>query len=277
MFDFLKKTPAPLLSAQLNGREFCRIAQDQLPCEVTPKMRVSEHSVLRFVDASGQSQTHALGTLSGWFHFSIRVHPNLGCQADCVISAEEHMEPGAFEAGTVVGVRFQPFFLPGASIQNAALHGKGLFARGLHFSGLVTGSNVMLSCICDRCAASFLVHSYHSGFSNAGYFYSESGKYTLTVDDRIASSPAALSDPDPAQLAALEAMLPSAPDGSGFRYMHPFRCPHCAAPYIDFAGNPGLRRGEYYGNYHVGTELLRYPSSMPEPMHSSVSSSDATP
>ena len=74
--------------------------------------------------------------------------------------------------------------------------------------------------------------------------------------------PAALSTPNPAELAALEAALPLAPDGTRFRYTNAFRCPHCSAPYIDFEAHPEYRAGEYYGNYFPGTPLLRYE---PEP------------
>lgn len=117
---------------------------------------------------------------------------------------------------------------------------------------------MVLSCECDHCKRSFLIRSYHAGFSNAGYFYSESGNYTITVDSHLPGSPAALSDPDAEALAALEDALPSAPDGSRYAYLNPFRCPHCSEPYIDFEANPGLRAGEYYGNYFEGSTLLRY-------------------
>jgi hypothetical protein len=88
-------------------------------------------------------------------------------------------------------------------------------------------------------------------------FYSDSGKYTITVSDRVPGCPAALTEPDPMELAALEAALPLAPDGTRFKYSNPFRCPHCATVH-DFGQNLKDRRGEYYGNYFVGSELLRY-------------------
>lgn len=142
-------------------------------------------------------------------------------------------------------------------MSNLQLKGKGLFACGLHFSGTVTPGNTLLSCECDSCHRSFLIRSYHSGFSNSGYFDSASGKHTLTVPSHLAGAPVALSEPEPTALATLEAMLPAAPDGSRFAYLNPFRCPHCSAPYIDFS-EPGSRSAEYYGNYFAGSELLRY-------------------
>ncbi|MBB5866344.1 hypothetical protein [Xanthomonas sp. 3058] len=258
MFSFFRKKAAPLLIVRADGQALCSITAQDLPCEMTPSARLAANRTLEFIDATGDIHAHDLGEASGWFHFSIRVHPNLGCQADCVISQSEQRDPDEFAAGKVSGIRFQPFFLPGAAVRNTALAGKGLFSRGLHFSGMVTSGNVILSCECDICRRSFRIRSYHAGFSDAGYFYSASGKYTITVDSHIPGSPAALSEPDAKELAALEAALPLAPDGSAYAYLNPFRCPHCSAPYIDFVANPGLRAGEYYGNYFDGATLLRY-------------------
>ncbi|MBB4593825.1 hypothetical protein [Xanthomonas cannabis] len=168
MFSIFKKKAAALLSVQANGRELCRISQSDLPCEIKPCVWLEADSILEFVDSTVDVHRHELGATSGWFHFSIRVHANLGCQADCVISQTEQLDPDAFATGKAAGIRFQPFFLPGAAISNAALAGKGLFARGLHFSGLVTNSNVLLSCECEHCKRSFLIRSYHAGFSEAG-------------------------------------------------------------------------------------------------------------
>jgi len=64
--------------------------------------------------------------------------------------------------------------------------------------------------------------------------------------------------PDPSELRKLEAALPPAPDGTSYSYGNPFRCPHCAAPFIDFQADPAMRPAEYYGNVLVGSELLNY-------------------
>jgi hypothetical protein len=260
MFSIFKKKEAPLLLVSVNGKEVCAVSQADVPCEKTPAVSISPGSFLEFNDSQGASHRHDLGAVSGWCHISIRVHPNLACQADCVITDTEKFDPEAFAKGRALGIRFQPFFISGAKVKNEEMHGKGLFARGLHFSGTVTPGNIVLSCECDQCRRSFQIRSYHAGFSNAGYFYSESGKYTITVSDRVAGCPAALSEPNPVELAALEAALPPAPDGTPYKYLNPFRCPHCAAPYIDFHANPKDRPGEYYGNYFIGSELLRYES-----------------
>jgi len=258
MFAIFKRKPAPLLTVRVNGHELCRISQDEFPCEKTPSKLLGPNSTLELVDSQGVVHSHNLGSEEGWFHFSVRVHSNLACQADCAISKSERFDPADFAAGKASGIRFQPFFLSGAAVSSSSHFGKGLFARGLHFNGTVTSGNVALSCVCDRCKQSFLIRSYHAGFSEAGYFYSGSGKYTITVSNRIAGSPAALSDPNPEDLAALEAKLPAAPDGSAYKYLNPFRCPHCSEPFIDFEANPGSRPGEYYGNYLADSELLRY-------------------
>jgi len=258
MFSIFTKKPESLLIVKVNGKEICRINATELPCEKTPSVNADAGSAVEFIDCQGVIHKHELGEAAGWYHFSIRVYPNLACQADCVITGSEQFDTQALAQGKANGIRIQPFFISGAKVPNEELHGKGLFSRGLHFNGTVTSSNVVLSCECDRCHQSFQIHSFHVGFSNSGYFYSASGKYTITVGNHVPGCPAALSTPDPSELSALEAALPLAPDGTRFRYANPFRCPHCAAPYIDFEGHPEIRPGEYYGNYFVGSQLLKY-------------------
>lgn len=257
MFNIFKRKPA-LLTISLNGQEFGRVDKKETPCEKNLSVFVKSGSVVEFIDDQGVVHRHELGVTSGWYHFSVRVHSNLGCQIDCVITDCEQYDSRAFDEGNASGIRFQPFFISGAEFSNEELFGKGLFARGLHFSGTVTSGRVILSCECDDCHRSFQIHSYHAGFSNSGYFYSASGRYTITVSDHILGAPVALSTPDPQSLADLESKLPLAPDGTSFRYTNSFRCPHCGAPYIDFEKYPEYRSGEYYGNYFVGEVLLHY-------------------
>lgn len=258
ILDRFKKKPPAVLTVRVNGTDICVITEAQLPTEQNPSARVSPGSVVSFIDNEGIEHTHSLGDVSGWAHFSVRVHESKACQADCVVSDSPVFDPEAITQGKATGIRFQPFFLPGAPVTNASFAGKGLFARGLHFSVNIRPGFIQLSCECDACQRSLLIQSYHTGFSNAGYFYSDSGKYTLTVSTSVPGSPAALSAPDPTALAVLELLLPVAPDGSRFAYLNPFRCPHCQHPYIDFAAHPGLREQEYYGNYFVGSSLMQY-------------------
>jgi hypothetical protein len=261
--DFFKKKPPALLTVRVNGAELCNFHDHELPSEKTPSIQVDANSKVSFVDSNGTVHDHALGSSRGWAHFSVRVHVNKACQADCVISDSPTFDRNAMANGKATGIRFQPFFLPEASVSSSELAGKGLFRRGLHFTGNVTPGNIFLSCECDECHRTFLIRSYHAGFSNSGYFYSASGKYTLTVSTMVPGSPAPLSTPDPQALAMLENSLPLAPDGSSYSYLNPFRCPHCGAPYINFEANPGLRENEYYGNYFAGSQLMQYEPAAP--------------
>lgn len=79
------------------------------------------------------------------------------------------------------GIRFKPVFISDSKMEYKDLIGKGLFARGLHYSGRVTPGNVRSVCVCDYCEQSFSIKSFHSGFSDVYYFYSEDGMQTLVV------------------------------------------------------------------------------------------------
>ena len=100
--------------------------------------------------------------------------------------------------------------------------------------------------------------SFHAGFSNLSYFYSESGSQTLVVSSYLDGAPPAMGKPDFEKLAVLEAQLPLAKDGTRFKYKNSFRCPHCGAAYIDFERFPNLRETEYYGNYFYGDEIAKF-------------------
>lgn len=253
-----------VLNVLLNGEEIAVIKASDLPCEVTPSRPIRPDALLEFVDGAGTRHAHSLGDLSGWLHLSVRVHKSLVCQSDCIVSNSENLDPTALGSGSAAGIRFQPFFLPGSSGDPNALLGQGLFRRGLHFSGTVTPGSVRLSCECDHCRRTFQIQSFHAGFSNVGYMYSGSGANTLIIDDSVPGAPPALGKPDMKKLAALEAILPPAPDGSRFSYLNPFRCPHCARPYIDFEAHPNLREQEYYGNTIFSVSPIHYePSATP--------------
>ena len=252
-----------LLTVVLNGDEVAAVEPGDPPCELTPSRLIARNSTLEFIESTGRRHVHSLGELSGWAHISVRVNERLGCQVDCLVTDNEIFDPEALSNPSVPGVRFQPFFLPEAGGDPQRMIGQGLFARGLHYSGLVTPGSVRLSCECDFCARTFQVQSFHAGFANIGYMYSESGAFTLTIADDVPGCPPALGTPDRAELKRLEAILPLAPDGTIFRYTHPFRCPHCRKPYIDFEAHPGLREREYYGNCLFGVPPIRYPPPAP--------------
>jgi hypothetical protein len=158
-------------------------------------------------------------------------------------------------------IRLQPFFLSDREHENEKLKGKGLFQRGLHFSGTVTPSGVRVICICDNCEKSFSLQHFHTGFSEAQYFYSTDSKQTLFVPyNQIKNMPGQLQkDVDVSILATVEEQLPKPTIGNGnYKYYNSFRCPHCAAIFIDFENNKDIRPTEYYGNYFLNNELQRF-------------------
>lgn len=259
MFNIFKsKNTETRLVVQFNGKDICRITAQEMPVEKNVDAKLEPQSTLKFIEPDGTIHEHPIGQMSGWIHISIRVQQNHACQIDCVIDQSKDFQPNSLSSGAGLGIRFQPFFLKGAHVNREQFRGKGLFVRGLHFSGTVTPANVILSCECDQCGKTFQIHSFHAGFSDKGYFYSDSGKYTLLVDAQTPGSPAALSSPDPDRLAILESRLPIAPDGTRFRYLNSFRCPHCNAPYIDFEKYPEQRPSEYYGNWLKNHEPISF-------------------
>jgi hypothetical protein len=205
-------------------------------------------------------------TLEGKFlHASIRILDNLGLMMDGLVSLKEHdSEAGAAVDGGggrfVEGIRFQPLFIGAAREKNALNIGKGLFDRGLHFSGRVTPGSVRACCFCDRCGGAFSLEHFHTGFRDEQYFYCERGLHTAFVDPRrVPGCPCALQESiDPASVAEAEARLPPCSVcGTSFRYLNPLRCPHCAAPYVDFTRFPEMRPSEYYGCTIVGEKPQR--------------------
>jgi hypothetical protein len=261
MFNFLRKYTASIITVLLNGNKVCQISRAEIPCEKKISAPIPGiQGELVFQDHAEKRHVHFLTYEKGWFHLSVRVHQNLACQIDCLVSEKEKYDEKDFAQGKIDGIRFQPFFISGAKVDNAGFQGKGLFERGLHFSGTITPGNVSLSCICDKCEKNFRIKSFHAGFSNLGYFYSESGSQTLVVSSYIDSAPPAMGKPDFEKLAKLEAQLPLAKDGTSFKYKNSFRCPHCGSAYIDFERFPKQRESEYYGNYFYGDEIVRFES-----------------
>lgn len=248
-----------VLTMRLDEEEIAVVNSADVPCELLPSRKIGPGANVEFIDGEGGIHNHSMGELAGWAHFSLRVHPNLACQADCALTDSEVYNPEVFAAGKGQGVRFQPFFLPGANVDLGQFRGQGLFRRGLHFSGTITPGWVRLSCECDECRQSFQIQSFHAGFGNAGYMYSASGLYTIIIDGTEPGAPPALGEADPETTAELEGRLPLAPDGTRFGLWESFRCPHCGAPYIDYRAHPELREAEYYGNYHIGMEPLKFP------------------
>ncbi|MGV3757871.1 MAG: hypothetical protein ACO1QS_21015 [Verrucomicrobiota bacterium] len=258
MFSIFRKK-APLLTVSIDGKEVCSIATSELPVEKNVAVEIKEAGKeIVFQDGEGKRAIRHLLNETGWFGFSIRVHENKACQVDCVFGPDDKISPERFSRGEISGIRFQPFFLGEAGKMEQEVKGHGLFHRGLHFSGMVTPGNVSLSCVCDSCGKSFRLQSFHAGFSQSGYMYSDSGIYTIIIPDDIPGAPPAMGRADSEAVKRLEERLPKAPDGSSFRYLNPLRCPHCRAAYIDFGKFPQDREQEYYGNTVFGVPPVSY-------------------
>lgn len=184
-------------------------------------------------------------------------------EGDCLLGVSPTLPLDSFQQGTTLGIRLQPFYLPECEGDPSELIGRGLFFRGLHFSGVVTPGNVSHIAICDMCRRSFRFQSFHAGFSNLMYFYCESGIHTLVVSSDAEGAPQLLTDSSHQLIKAFEAKLPPCERcGKHFGYFNSFRCPRCSAPYIDFQRYPSQRSGEYYGNYMYGDQVQELPLSL---------------
>lgn len=193
--------------------------------------------------------------LTGQFlHSSVRINRNSSVQIDGLISnsSENYDENGE-------GIRFQPFFLTDKDEMNKSLIGKGMFQRGLHYSGLISSGKIRLICICDFCSSSFSVQFYHSGFSETQYFYSNNSKETLILSyGDIANLPYQNQKQiDEKKIIELEKQLPETKDGS-FKYYNNFCCPKCYKPYINFEENKEIRPNEYYVNFYLNEKPMKY-------------------
>ncbi|HXB29315.1 MAG TPA: hypothetical protein VNW49_05820 [Puia sp.] len=223
----------------------------------TPEIKVYENDQL--VRLYRMDTLHANADLTGQFlHGSVRILDNSAVMIDGIISKSAASHP-AWTDKDYEAVRFQPFYLSNAEDNNEKLIGKGLFERGLHFSGIITPSNVRCICICDDCKQSFSLQHFHAGFSELQYFYSANSRETLTVPyHAIANMPVQLSKIiDLTSLYEMEGKLPKTSDGN-FRYYNSFKCPHCLKPFIDFDKYKDIRPGEYYGNTLINVEPKRW-------------------
>lgn len=223
----------------------------------TPTLRVFEDGQL--VKTFVMETLTANPDLTGqFFHISVRLLGNGGVMIDGVISRQHDRHPH-WEEESYEGIRLQPFFLSTVDPRLAQqLTGKGLFERGLHYSGLVTPATVRVICLCDTCNKSFTIQHFHGGFSESQYFYSDDSKQTLIVQySEIKNAPTHLQrEISQTLIEQMEAELPKPTKGTGsYRYYNSFRCPHCVSPYIDFQTNKEIRPGEYYGNKFINDKF----------------------
>lgn len=252
---FGSKKDSTLLKVHLDERKVCVI--QRAPEERKFSVRLEWGSpVLRFTDSAGKEYAHSLESVLDkgpvWMHVSVRVSEKFACQSDCLITNSSTPSKTEFREGKAYGIRFQPFILPEDHADPEPLAGRGLMSRGFHFPGVVTPGNVRSSCICDCCSKSFILDSFHAGFSDSAYFYCSSGPHTLIVnayrDKQVPYFPPAKGEPDWEMLARLEEDLPKCERcGGDFKYLNPFLCPHCLKPYIDYTKNPKERESDYYG------------------------------
>ena len=227
--------------------------------EAQPTIRVFENNKLKrefLIETLTENPD-----LSGqFFHSSIRILKNNIVMIDGIISKESNKCP-VWTDDKYEAIRLEPFFLSDNEAQNEKLKGTGLFQRGLHFSGTVTPSEVRSVCICDSCQKSFTLQHFHTGFSEAQYFYSADSKKTLIVPiGQIENMPFQLQETvDQKTLNRFEVLLQKSTNGHGdFKYYNSFKCPHCSSPFIDFEKNKDIRPTEYYGNRLINQEFERF-------------------
>jgi hypothetical protein len=222
--------------------------------------------------------SHALQPFTAKFlHLNVRVHgaPAYAVQTDCILahSAEESARFSAdvgqmselFNGGQIFGVRIQPFFLAERR-EPPPPAGLNLFERGLHYPDTVTPIRTSLSCLCDACGGSFRLSSYHAMKKRfeISYVYCSSGIHAITMSKYEPGAPPLLADPTAREwsdIELLERRLPECEHCAGtFAFCNPFRCPHCSAPFLDYASPPmgpngksAGRRGEvYWCELHAG-------------------------
>lgn len=238
----LGRKPKPLLAVVVDAVEVLAMEEKDGPNEAAVSFSIHPESVIEFHEESGRTHSHTISGEVGSLRLTVRVYPTYGVQAIGQLGSKE--------------VRFQPFYIKKKGHKLPDLKGKGLATRGFHDLLTRTPSNVVLSALCDECEKSFQFTSFHASSSGVTYFYSSSGKYTLTVNEQELGEPGV--KPSEEAVQALERKLPSAPDASKYSYLNPFRCPHCSAPYIDFEKYPEIRVSEFYGNLQAGQKLQSF-------------------
>lgn len=265
MWPFNRKSDQqPLLQVLIGDTEVCSIFSGELPAEKLPLVELrSRDEPLVFIDSRGEARSFDMSSAfndgARFFRMSIRVSQSFAVQPDGILTAQESDDAQMAYKNGAKGIRFQPFLLPESSGRNADLMGRGLFVRGLHFSGTVTPGNVSVMCLCDNCRRSFRLQSFHAGFSDAVYFYCSGGCHTLVVDSGEEDAPPVLGKANAVAVTNFESRLPNCQECRGdFRYMNPLHCPHCKHPYIDFVQYPEEREREYYGNFLYGDSPQRY-------------------
>jgi hypothetical protein len=253
----IKGTDIYISKTRLFGRkveEYLGVINFDIPL---PTINVFENNVLlkTFIIETLADNPNLEGQ---YFHISVRLLENDGVMIDGIISKQKDKHPEWLDKD-YEAIRLQPFFLSTAKpilIQN--LIGKGLFERGLHYSGTVTPTSVRVICICDKCNMSFTIQHFHAGFSESQYFYSDCSRQTLIVHNgEIKNLPIQLQkEIDEKIIAEVESEITKLTKGkSNYSYYNSFCCPHCLSPFIDFQKNKQIRPNEYYGNKYINDKF----------------------
>lgn len=212
-----------------------------------PEIRIFEDCALikTFILEPRDSNANLYGK---YFHSEIKINSNSSIQMQGYISkSQKNIETND------EGIRFQPFFLSDREEMNKEMRGKGMFARGLYYSGIEIIGDIRLICICDDCQKSFSVEFNQTNFSEEQYFYSSNSKETLIVpysNNREKVHFMLRNEIDEIELKELENKLPRTEDGK-FEYYNSFKCPHCFSDYINYKENKELRPYEYNANYYI--------------------------
>lgn len=212
-----------------------------------PEIRIFEDCTLLKTFILEPRDTNA-NLYGQYFHSGIRINSDSSIQMLGYISKNQKKIETYDE-----GIRFQPFFLSDREEKNKEMRGKGMFARGLHYSGLESVGDTRLICICDDCQKSFTAEFHYANFSKVQYFYSSNSKETLIVpynNNREEVPFLPQNEISEIELKELEKKLPSTVDGK-FEYYNSFKCPHCFSDYINFRENKELRQNEYYAHYYI--------------------------
>ncbi len=203
-----------ILRVFLDTEELGSFTSSGLPAEQQPVAELkAEQQFLHFFDSTGNARSFDLSSVFSeggrFLHMSIRVGRTFAVESDCIVTRSEDENPhDTFQSGATLGIRFQPFMLPEFTKDTSELVGKGLFYRGLHFSGTVTPGNVSVLCLCDYCRKSFQLQSFHAGFGQSTYLYCSGGPHTLVASSYIADAPPVLGEADMESVARFERRLP---------------------------------------------------------------------
>lgn len=186
-----------------------------------------------------------------YFHFWIRINTDSSVQLNGAISELKENYDKAIEY-----INFQPFFLSNMDEKNKKLIGKGGFARGFQFPGIMSGGSRAIA-ICDFCDKSFSLSYLHAGRGEFQYFYSENSREILFVYYGEMDNVPIQNQPikDIAILKEFESKLPISSDGL-FLYYNPLVCPYCQRPYFDFKNNKADRPYQYYAHYYLNQKPI---------------------